>query len=375
MRHCRALLIATAVMLALAADARAETGACPVLEARLAALDRSADDYWDSSHRATNAAIDRARAELEQAMSAARREGCYGSALSTGREAGNTCTALTARADGIRTELETLQDAWRAVADDPYGAERQRSQLVADLVASGCGDRAAFERGGRRRTGVLAIIGGRHSYRGSSPGIGYGGTYRTLCVRTCDGYFFPISFAASAGAFSRDEGACRARCPGSDVALYVHRNPGEDETRMMSLAGEPYTALPTAFRYRKEYDPACTCPSVTADPGQPVPPTATVMTGPPLVVEARGGVLTIAPAAPSEQPMQPKPMPRRGGTTDPETADNRAGSFTPAAPAIPTIVGTTAGKAGNGTIRVVGPAGPFTAEAPADTSLFGTPRH
>lgn len=82
--------------------------------------------------------------------------------------------------------------------------------------------------------------------------------YRTLCVRLCDGYYFPISAAAAPGEFARDEETCRASC-GSPAMLFVYKNgQGAPET-MMSLDGKPYTALATAFKHRVSYDAACTC--------------------------------------------------------------------------------------------------------------------
>src|SRR5262249_31386129 len=45
----------------------------------------------------------------------------------------------------------------------------------------------------------------------------------------------------------------------AEVTLYVHHNPGEDVSRAISLAGKPYTELPTAFQYRKEFVASCSC--------------------------------------------------------------------------------------------------------------------
>ncbi|MEH0072028.1 DUF2865 domain-containing protein [Pannonibacter sp. Pt2-lr] len=84
-------------------------------------------------------------------------------------------------------------------------------------------------------------------------------TYRTLCVRTCDGYFFPISFSARPGQFGQDAAACNAMCPASETGLFVYRNPGGDPEDMISLAGERYSELPNAFRHRKEYVSGCSC--------------------------------------------------------------------------------------------------------------------
>src|SRR5262249_52802497 len=40
---------------------------------------------------------------------------------------------------------------------------------------------------------------------------------------------------------------------------YSYRNPGEDVAQAVSLTGAPYTALPTAFKYRQEFNAGCSC--------------------------------------------------------------------------------------------------------------------
>lgn len=77
-----------------------------------------------------------------------------------------------------------------------------------------------------------------------------GKTYRTMCVRLSDGYYFPISFSVPEKFFERDAETCQSRCAGMDVALYIHR-PGEDSEEMVSYPEEePYSDLGTAFIYR-----------------------------------------------------------------------------------------------------------------------------
>ncbi|MFN3746568.1 MAG: DUF2865 domain-containing protein [Hyphomicrobiaceae bacterium] len=84
------------------------------------------------------------------------------------------------------------------------------------------------------------------------------GTFRTVCVRLCDGYFFPISFATTPDRFAADEAVCRARCRTS-ARLYVYPNPGGEPEQMFDVNGQPYTALRTAFLFRTNYDESCTC--------------------------------------------------------------------------------------------------------------------
>lgn len=87
-----------------------------------------------------------------------------------------------------------------------------------------------------------------------------GGGYRTLCVRKCDGYYFPISYSTTSDRFHQDQMLCSALCPAAETALFTHRTGSEAET-MISADEEqrPYTALPMAFRYRTEVVENCGC--------------------------------------------------------------------------------------------------------------------
>ncbi|GAB1581817.1 hypothetical protein PPNSA23_17600 [Phyllobacterium phragmitis] len=89
------------------------------------------------------------------------------------------------------------------------------------------------------------------------------GGYRTLCVRTCDGYYFPISFSTQRKFFARDQNACSAMCPGTEAKLYYHDVKDEESEDMVSAdANTPYAVLPTAFDYRTlgtRTPPGCTC--------------------------------------------------------------------------------------------------------------------
>jgi hypothetical protein len=85
-----------------------------------------------------------------------------------------------------------------------------------------------------------------------------GGTHRTMCVRLCDGYYWPVSFATVKEHFERDAQACAKSC-NAPVALYHYPNPSGELEGMVSLEGQPYKSLGTAFLYRTTYDPSCKC--------------------------------------------------------------------------------------------------------------------
>lgn len=86
-----------------------------------------------------------------------------------------------------------------------------------------------------------------------------GPTYRTMCVRMCDGFFFPVSFATGEEGFGRDAAVCRSMCPGAEAELFVHRNPGETVENLVSVTGMPYGDLPNANRFRVSYVEGCGC--------------------------------------------------------------------------------------------------------------------
>jgi Protein of unknown function (DUF2865) len=83
-------------------------------------------------------------------------------------------------------------------------------------------------------------------------------TFRTVCVRVCDGYYFPISFSATREHFERDRQVCENSC-GSQARLFVYRNPGGSIEDMRDLQGKAYKDLRTAFLYRTQYVADCKC--------------------------------------------------------------------------------------------------------------------
>jgi hypothetical protein len=83
-------------------------------------------------------------------------------------------------------------------------------------------------------------------------------TFRTVCVRLCDGYYFPVSFSVTEERLAHDAQVCASRC-GVQGRLFRHRNPGGSAEDMQDLQGRPYSKLQTAFLYRTQYVPSCTC--------------------------------------------------------------------------------------------------------------------
>lgn len=86
---------------------------------------------------------------------------------------------------------------------------------------------------------------------------GLGGSM-AICVRACDGGFFPISYSARHGNLEALAELCKAQCPNAEVQLYT-RSPWREMESAVSMEGEPYSDHPNALKFTKSYDPTCGC--------------------------------------------------------------------------------------------------------------------
>lgn len=154
-----------------------------------------------------------------------------------------------------------------------------QDEIIRELARNNCG--ANYQQEARRRGGSSNPFGSffwqdeESGARPQTPTNQFGAlpyaTYRTLCVRTCDGYYFPISFATLPNHFPRDVDACQSRCA-APTELYYHQNPGGAVEEMVSVAeNKPYTSMKNAFRHRKEYVEGCSCKQAEYSPtaGEP----------------------------------------------------------------------------------------------------------
>ncbi len=79
-----------------------------------------------------------------------------------------------------------------------------------------------------------------------------------VCVRSCDGGFFPVSYSARSANLDDLASLCAALCPNAEVKLYTQSQwKGVDSA--LSIDGQPYSDHPNAFKFQKSYDPSCGC--------------------------------------------------------------------------------------------------------------------
>jgi hypothetical protein len=82
--------------------------------------------------------------------------------------------------------------------------------------------------------------------------------YRTFCVRTCDGYYWPVDNNASRASFHEEAASCAQSCD-TEAKLYVLPHGSDDVGLMTDLGGRSYGELGNAFVYRKTLIAGCSC--------------------------------------------------------------------------------------------------------------------
>lgn len=92
----------------------------------------------------------------------------------------------------------------------------------------------------------------------SSARSGGKGGHHTVCVRLCDGFYWPISYSAPRSKFYRDANVCSSSCA-TEAKLFHYPTSGGDVKDAVDLGGRVYGRLPTAFKYRKALVQGCTC--------------------------------------------------------------------------------------------------------------------
>ncbi|WP_271898043.1 DUF2865 domain-containing protein [Candidatus Phyllobacterium onerii] len=292
------LLVVTGLISALVPTslktAHAAPAACATLQRQLVAASSGR-----SVSQKNSPLVQRQALQLQQVRAKASNAGCGGFLFSRGNPA--LCKRYVQTIDAMSAKLARLQNA----GERSGSAQPSRQQILASMEARGCNERVASigrnndSTNVRRKTLLEVLFGARAdeeqkpasrimvkrqldereahrkvsaapetlaaTYEGTEPSVNgvVKKGYRTICVRTCDGYYFPISFSTKPKYFARDQNACSAMCPAGNAKLYYHAVPEQESDAMISIADKkPYSELPNAFNYRTagvKAVPGCTC--------------------------------------------------------------------------------------------------------------------
>ena len=320
---------------------------CQRLEAQLATVDRGGggDPAKAEQIRRYEEAAAKQQGELDRVTSQAKRQGCDSSgffSLFSGQSAqcgpiNQQIQQMRANLDQITTSLERLRGG------GGFGnAERdnQRRSVLLALAQNNCGPQYAnAARGGGN---FLDNLFGNNNPAAVPSDLGPpSGTFRTVCARSCDGAYFPISFATVPSRFPDDEKTCKSLCPASEATLFAYRNPGEDMNQAVSISGQPYSAMPNAFRYRNEFVPSCSCKAVGqtwSDALKSIDDKA--------AAEQQGDIIVTEESAKkmSQPPSKTAPPPKKKGAAPATTASTPAPAPEPAPAPAAASPDTAAGK-------------------------------
>lgn len=238
--------------------------ACVRLEAQLAQLDSQGAD---PQQQQLEAAYNQQRTQMEQMTARSRGMGC-GRNFLFGPRPPAECRGLENQIDRMRDQVERMESQLNRGRGSSGAREGQRRGLIAALAQNQCGPQyqaAAAPQGGRSGGGGLfgLLFGNRGGFQETYPGgqqpLPQTSTFRTVCVRTCDGFFFPVSFTTVPARFGQDDNICRRTCPGTEAILFSYPNPGGTIEQATSVSGQPYTSLPNAFKYQTEFVKDCSC--------------------------------------------------------------------------------------------------------------------
>jgi hypothetical protein len=325
-----------------AANQAVSNPVCVRLEGQLAAVNQGTMDAAraDQIKRAQDA-IAKQQADLDRAVAQAHKAGCAGQGfLSLFSAFSSQCGPITSQIQQMRGDLDRAISDLEQLKSGNSDPSEQRRTLIGQLAQNNCGAQYASAAAQSGPAGFLGALFGGTVLNSNNDGAP-SGTYHTVCVRSCDGYYFPISYSTVPSRFADDERACQRLCPAAEAALYAFRNPGEGMEQAVSTSGQAYTALPNAFRYRKEVTGGCSCrrPGQSwADALKNADDSSTLESGDIVVTDQRAKALSQAPqAAPAK--------PGKAGVVQP---DPNAG--TPAPPA-----NAAASDSSRQPVRTVGP--------------------
>jgi Protein of unknown function (DUF2865) len=330
--------------------------ACVRLESQLAAIDRGSTDPARADQiKRTEDAAKQQQFELDRLQAQARRTGCEGSGFFLFGGQPPQCSDLNSQIQRVRGNLDRYNSELQRLQGGTLDRGDQRRAVLLALAQNDCGPQYRAAAPPKPQNFFEALFGGGSIGPNSSPApypggadVPQTGTYRTLCVRTCDGYYYPISFSTVPSRFPEDERTCQRTCPAAEVMLFTHRNPGEDVNQAMSISGRAYRDLPNAFHYRQAFDAACSCRRAGQSWADALGRDATVERGDIIVTDDRAKALAQPKAEPPAKQSRQDAKRAKGA---PEPPPPPAAEPAPA----PAPAAAPADPADKRAIRAVGP--------------------
>ena len=175
--------------------------------------------------------------------------GGFGRVLAENNDAGIR-TFIDSEAAKLRARV-SAPPVFHAAAPAPQGAQRYKATASFERAAPGA--RLA------PRTATRAALAKLPPFPSTVSVNASGLQQRSVCVRLCDGFYFPVATANSESDLNGHEALCSGLCPGAPTKLFVIPGGTEKIEDAVTREGKSYTALPVAFRHQGTSDNTCSC--------------------------------------------------------------------------------------------------------------------
>src|SRR4029077_15323662 len=189
---------------------------CVRLGATLAAINAGSTDPTraDQVKRAEDA-VAKQQADLDRTLVQAHKQGCEGQGfLSLFSSQVPQCGPINSQIQQMRGNLDRATTDLEQLKSGTGGQDSHGPALIGQLAQNNCGAQYTTA---ANQAGPMGFFDRLFGGGGGGGGLGGGtllnpggagapaGTYRTVCVRTCDGYYFPISYSTVPSRFADDE--------------------------------------------------------------------------------------------------------------------------------------------------------------------------
>jgi len=239
------------------APSQAQAIDCGKLQMQLASLSGNGGDA-----QALSETIQRQRSELARMTDYGASIGCNRQQfLFFGSAPPAECGPLQDQMRSAQTRLTQLNAQFQRMNE---GMDSQRQDLLSRYKTY-CGGEASNRQspnlldrlfGGTRTGADYDLMPGEND--NPSENLPPMGGSKAVCVRTCDGSFFPISYSATQGRMESLAQLCQAQCPNVTTEVFTY-SMNKDIDEAISSNGSTYRSMPYAGRYRTKFDPTCSC--------------------------------------------------------------------------------------------------------------------
>ena len=191
------------------------------------------------------------------------------------------CRALARRVQTLQVGLQRLED--QAARGDPAADDRRRALLEA--FNAEC---TAAHAEGDPAEGTMPLDPDAPAPAPAPAPATPSRSAAVLCVRHCDGAYYPLAVDVPASRLGDMDRICQAQCPAATASAYAGQGL-EDVADAVATDGTRYADLAAAFQFRKGPSKTCACRAANQSWSE-------ALAGAEALLEPHKGDVTVTPA-------------------------------------------------------------------------------